>query len=191
MPGLSGIRVMEKIKEINPEIEVILITGYASYETVLEALRLHAFDYIPKPFNVPHLRDMVKRAVIHRHSHGKLQLATEAASVTHEEALAQHTRELTAQLAAANKELEAFRDFVSHNLHTPLRTIDDLSQTLLADYAHQLDAPGKDALQRVHTTSQSTAQILEDVLSRAMQRLASTWPTLTQSLEPSSACTRG
>src|SRR5262245_39852948 len=50
MPGLSGIRVLEKIKSIDPGIEVILVTGYASYDTVLEALRLHAFDYIPKPF---------------------------------------------------------------------------------------------------------------------------------------------
>ncbi|MBI3302584.1 MAG: response regulator, partial [Deltaproteobacteria bacterium] len=191
MPGLSGIRVMEKIKAINPDIEVILVTGYASYETVLEALRLHAFDYIPKPFNVPHLRDMVKRAATHRHGHERLKQATEEETSAPNEALEQHIIELTAELTAANKEIETFRDFVSHNLRTPLRTLDDLSQALLADYANQLDTPGKDALQRVRATSQGMAQIIEDLLSRAMRRLTSTWPTLTKSLEPSSACTRG
>ena len=66
MPGLSGLEVLEKIKAIDPSIEVIVVTGYASYETVLEGLRLHAFDYIPKPFNIPHLREVVKRASTQR-----------------------------------------------------------------------------------------------------------------------------
>src|SRR2546426_892763 len=66
MPGLSGIQVLEKIKATNPAIEVIVVTGYASYESVLEGLRLHAFDYISKPFSIPHLRDVIKRAATQR-----------------------------------------------------------------------------------------------------------------------------
>ncbi len=67
MPGLSGMQVMEKIKAFDPSIEVIIITGYASYETVLEGLRLHAFDYISKPFNIFYLRETVKRAIAQRY----------------------------------------------------------------------------------------------------------------------------
>ena len=112
MPGLSGIRVMEKIKAIDPSIEVILVTGYASYETVLEALRLHAFDYVPKPFNVPHLREMVKRAATHRHSQGWLQQSSKEDELrAHNGALEQRIIELTAALTAANTEMAVFRDF--------------------------------------------------------------------------------
>lgn len=111
MPGLSGIRVMEKIKAIDPSIEVILVTGYASYETVLEALRLHAFDYVPKPFNVPHLREMVKRAATHRHSQGWLQQSSKEDELrAHNGALKQRIIELTAALTAANTEMEVCRD---------------------------------------------------------------------------------
>ena len=111
MPGLSGIRVMEKIKAIDPSIEVILVTGYASYETVLEALRLHAFDYVPKPFNVPHLREMVKRAATHRHSQGWLQQSSKEDELrAHNRALEQRIIELTTALTTANTEMEAFRD---------------------------------------------------------------------------------
>ena len=111
MPGLSGIRVMEKIKAIDPSIEVILVTGYASYETVLEALRLHAFDYVPKPFNVPHLREMVKRAATHRHSQGWLQQSSKEDELrAHNGALKQRIIELTAALTAANTEMAVFRD---------------------------------------------------------------------------------
>ncbi len=59
-------QVLKKIKTVDPSIEVIVVTGYASYGTELEGLRLRAFDYIPKPFNVSHLRETVKRAVAQR-----------------------------------------------------------------------------------------------------------------------------
>lgn len=66
MPGLSGMQVMAKIKALDSSIEVIIVTGYASDETVREGLCLRAFDYIPKPFNVSYLRETVKRAVAQR-----------------------------------------------------------------------------------------------------------------------------
>ena len=66
LPGLSGIQVMEKIKAISSSIEVIIVTGSDPYGTELEVVRSHAFDYIPKPFNVSYLRETVKRAVARR-----------------------------------------------------------------------------------------------------------------------------
>ncbi len=66
LPGLSGIQVLEKIKALDSSIEVIIVTGYASDGTVLEGLRLGAFDYISKPFNVTYLRETVRRAVAQR-----------------------------------------------------------------------------------------------------------------------------
>ena len=66
MPGFSGLHILQKMKALNPALEVIIVTGSDPYGADLEVLRAHAFDYIPKPFNVAHLREMVKRAVAHR-----------------------------------------------------------------------------------------------------------------------------
>src|SRR5213076_2151885 len=49
MPGLNGIEVLEKIKQVSPDTEVIIMTGHASVETAIEAVRLGAFDYVTKP----------------------------------------------------------------------------------------------------------------------------------------------
>jgi len=46
MPGFSGINVLEKVKQHDPDIEAIIITGYGSLDTAIEGLRLGAFDYI-------------------------------------------------------------------------------------------------------------------------------------------------
>ena len=51
MPGMDGIAVLKEIKEQDPDIEVIIITGFASLDSAVEALRYGAFDYIQKPFN--------------------------------------------------------------------------------------------------------------------------------------------
>ena len=66
MPGLSGMEVLKKIKEDNPEAMVIVITGYATVESAVEAMRSGAYDFIPKPFTPDSLRAIVKRALNRR-----------------------------------------------------------------------------------------------------------------------------
>jgi PAS domain S-box-containing protein len=79
--------------------------------------------------------------------------------------LEQRVVERTAQLEAANKELEAFAYSVSHDLRAPLRSIDGFSQALLEDYAGNLDAEGQRFLQRVRAASQRMAQLIDDLLA--------------------------
>ncbi len=69
------------------------------------------------------------------------------------------------ELVAANKELEAFSYSVSHDLRTPLRSIDGFSQILLDDYADKLDEQGKGHLQRVRSAAQRMGQLIDDILS--------------------------
>src|SRR5438552_1610559 len=49
MPGLTGIEVLEQIRQVSPDTEAIFMTGHASTETAIDAVRLGAFDYIKKP----------------------------------------------------------------------------------------------------------------------------------------------
>lgn len=63
MPGLSGMDVLKKIKDSNPEAMVIVITGYATVESAVEAMKRGAYDFIPKPFTPDSLRVIVKRAL--------------------------------------------------------------------------------------------------------------------------------
>jgi len=60
---LSGVDILKKAKEVNSEIEVILMTAYATVETAVQALRLGAFDYIQKPFEIEHLLHRVRTAL--------------------------------------------------------------------------------------------------------------------------------
>jgi len=63
MPGLSGMEMLKKIKEDDPEAMVIVITGYATVESAVEAMKTGAFDFIPKPFTPDSLRAIVRRAL--------------------------------------------------------------------------------------------------------------------------------
>lgn len=83
------------------------------------------------------------------------------------EELEQRVQERTAQLQAANKELEAFSYSVSHDLRAPLRHINGFSQALLEDYADKLDEEGRGYLQEVRSASQEMAQLIDDVLQLA------------------------
>ena len=63
MPGMSGMEVLRIINEAYPDIIVIVITGYATVESAVEAMKEGAYDYIPKPFTPDQLRIVVRRAI--------------------------------------------------------------------------------------------------------------------------------
>lgn len=63
MPGLTGVELLKRIKEVAPDAIVILMTGYASLGTAVEALRLGAHDYLIKPSSSQDIRQSVARGV--------------------------------------------------------------------------------------------------------------------------------
>jgi len=79
MQGLDGMDILRAVKSVNPTTEVIVITGHASIETAVEAIRQGAYDYIEKPLNIDILRDRVAKSLERRR-------------------LVARTRELSAQL---------------------------------------------------------------------------------------------
>jgi signal transduction histidine kinase/ActR/RegA family two-component response regulator len=78
--------------------------------------------------------------------------------------LEQRVIERTAQLEAANKELEAFSYSVSHDLRAPLRAIDGFSKALLEDYRDALDTRGLHYLERVQRGAERMGQLIDDLL---------------------------
>ena len=63
MPGISGIKLLERMKSINNEIPVIMITAYASTNDAVEAMKLGAENYITKPFNLDELKIIINKAL--------------------------------------------------------------------------------------------------------------------------------
>ena len=61
MPRIDGLEVLQRVKESHPDIDVIMITGLHEVEAAVKAMKLGAFDYLPKPFDPPELQMAVKR----------------------------------------------------------------------------------------------------------------------------------
>lgn len=101
MPGIQGIDVLEKITETNPTIVAIVITGYATVTSAVEAMKKGAYDFLPKPFTPDEFRLITKRGL--------------------------ERRRLMLETIALRKEKEMLREnfaaIVSHELKSPLGAI--------------------------------------------------------------------
>jgi DNA-binding NtrC family response regulator len=62
MPGMDGIAALEKIKEVRPFIEVVILTGHGSVESAVKAVKLGAFDFLAKPCGLDHLESVIRHA---------------------------------------------------------------------------------------------------------------------------------
>lgn len=77
MPEMDGVDVCKGVKHLRPDIDVIIITGYASVETAVDTMKYGAMDYIQKPFTEDELVDMVNKFVIRRNDRIKRQLKSQ------------------------------------------------------------------------------------------------------------------
>lgn len=72
MPGVDGIELQARLQEIAPEMPVVIMTGFASVETAVKALKNGAYDYITKPFDPDELVHLVSNAIAHRRAEGEV-----------------------------------------------------------------------------------------------------------------------
>ncbi|MFZ5650002.1 MAG: sigma-54-dependent transcriptional regulator [Bacillota bacterium] len=63
MPGMSGLKVLELIKETKPDLRVIFMTGHSSISTALDSLRMGATAYITKPFHLTDLKATINKVL--------------------------------------------------------------------------------------------------------------------------------
>ena len=110
MPGMDGIEVLRRIKGINPGAEVIIITGHGDMDSAIEALKLDASDFLPKPVKDEALLVALKRA------REKLELKRKLKEYTHN--LENLVRERTKELQRAQEQIKTFYEvsrYISEN----------------------------------------------------------------------------
>ena len=109
MPGMSGLEVLERSRSIAPAVGVILITGHATVETAIEALRKGAFDYLQKPFQLDALASCVERLLRHR-------LPSRGVRLQHDEPLVSAVGE---ELVGQSRAMHALRAQIARCAPTP------------------------------------------------------------------------
>lgn len=67
MKGINGLELLRKIKELNPDIDVIVMTGYTSIQTAVESIKLGAIDYLTKPLNIDQIKLIVEKSIEQRY----------------------------------------------------------------------------------------------------------------------------
>jgi putative nucleotidyltransferase with HDIG domain len=90
MPGMSGLEMIPHVKQLSPETVVVMISGMQTVESAIGALRLGAFDYLMKPFDLRQVEAVVKRAL----EHHELVVAKQRYENHLEELVEQRTAEL-------------------------------------------------------------------------------------------------
>ena len=69
MPRMDGVTTLTRIKKLDPEIEVIMLTGHATVESAIDGMKLGAFDYLMKPCDMERLMEKVKEASARKRQH--------------------------------------------------------------------------------------------------------------------------
>lgn len=66
MPGMDGLEALKRLKEINPDTEILMMTAYATVATAVQAMKEGAFDYLVKPFDPDQVEMLIKKIVAHK-----------------------------------------------------------------------------------------------------------------------------
>jgi two-component system, sensor histidine kinase and response regulator len=124
MAGMSGIEVLERLKYVNANIEAIMITAFETTDTIRQALRLRACDYINKPFDVEVIRAAVSQAMQRRRLESEIHSSAEQVQALLNELQGQKVEE---QIAKTRGDIYAS---IIHDINGPLTVISGFTQVL-------------------------------------------------------------
>ncbi len=129
MPGISGLEVLAKIQEYDATIVPIVITGFATVSSAVEAMKMGAYDFLPKPFTPDEMRLIARRAI------DKRNLVLETIRLRKEKELLR----------------EQFAAIVSHELKSPLGAVQQSLFGLSSDLADSLSEEQKNKILRLQS----------------------------------------
>ena len=124
MAGMSGIEVLERLKYVKPEIEAIMMTAFETTDTIRQALRLRACDYINKPFDIATMRAAVGQAMQRRVLESEIHTSAEKVQDLLTELQNQRVEE---QIAKTRGDIYAS---IIHDINGPLTVISGFVQVL-------------------------------------------------------------
>ena len=121
MPGMDGIAYLEAVKAFDPQVCAIVITGYATLDVAIEAMKAGAYDFLAKPFKPVELRKVARRGIEHRSA------ALQASKLLHGEA----------------SEAELHLAMLAHQFKSPLVVLRECIGVVLQGYAGDVSARAK------------------------------------------------
>lgn len=188
MEGMDGISLLSEIHRSAPLTILIVLTGFASLESAIAAMRRGAYDYLIKPCNIEDMTHTIQRGLDHR----RLMLVEQEArarleQMNHE--LEQRVEERTAELQRVNQELaeadhakNVFLATLSHELRTPLSPILGWARLLRSGKIDQ--AMTTRAIDAIERNALLQARLIDDLLD--VSRIVS--GKLTVEREPADLC---
>lgn len=139
IPGLSGMEIIELLSRELPDMVCIMITGYATIVSAVEAIQKGGYDYLPKPFSPDQLRTVVRRAIEHR----SLMIETK-------------------RLREEKERMEnSFITFVSHEMRSPLVVIRQYIEALKAVAGDRFDKEAAEIIERCRCRIQNLETMIE------------------------------
>ncbi len=121
MPGLSGIESLKAVKQLSPSTEVLIVTAHSDAESIREALKLGAYDYIDKPFSNAELVTSIRKGVERRSNTIGVEKTKEQLAFVKAQLMQSEKFSAIGQLLAG----------VAHEINNPLTTIMGFSEILL------------------------------------------------------------
>jgi two-component system sensor histidine kinase/response regulator len=101
IPGMNGVELLGRVREKYPDVSVIMMTGYATVENAVEAVKLGAYDFLKKPYDIEEIKVSINRLLEKRRLEEERRQAEEALRTTLDE-LERKVEERTAELSKAN-----------------------------------------------------------------------------------------
>jgi two-component system sensor histidine kinase/response regulator len=159
MPTMDGITLLRAAREIDSDLDTVVMTGHGTIDTAVEAMKSGALDYIVKPFNLSVILPVISRALTVRRLRAQNALLLKQVE--------NRTRDLefvNRELQAANKELGAFTHTVSHDVRQPLNGVIGFAEFLLSEKPGALNSKQKEFLGEILNGGRQLLQLTADLL---------------------------